>query len=88
MPKLSRQCELTGDVCELLQLGRVDLLNLGPNEQTRDSDELEPVLGDSGGDGEEPVDEVYGKVERLAVKPVHFANLGEQGLGGNSDEKV
>ena len=62
-------------VGELLQLGRVDLLNLGSNEEACDADQLEPVLRDGGRDCEEAVNEVDCEVEGLAVEPVYLAHL-------------
>ena len=64
-----------GDIGKLLELGRVDLLNLGANKETRDTDQLEPVPRYSGGDPQEPVYKVHGEVECLPVQPVHLAHL-------------
>jgi len=63
------------DVGKLLELGRVDLLDLGADEEASDPDQLESVLGDGGGDPEEPVYKVHGEVEGLPVQPVHLAHL-------------
>jgi hypothetical protein len=65
----------TCDVGELLELGRVDLLEFSPDEEAGDPDELKPVLGDVAGDAQVPVQEVHRQVEGLPVQPVHLAHL-------------
>ena len=57
----------TCDVGKLLQLGRVDLLELGPDEEAGHPDELEPVLWYVAGDAEKAVQEVNSQVEGLPV---------------------
>ena len=67
--------KLTSNVGKLLQLGRVDLLNLGANEEAAHADQLQPVLGHRGGEAEEAVDEVDSEVESLPVESVHLAHF-------------
>ena len=65
----------TCNIGELLELGRVDLLELGPDEEAGDPDELEAALLDVGGQAQEPVQEVSRQVEGFPVQPVHLAHL-------------
>lgn len=65
----------TCGIGELLELGRVDLLELGPNEEAGDPDELETVLRHAAGDAEEAVQEVHRQVKGLPVQPVLLAHF-------------